>query len=81
MRERAVRRPGLAGRPAMRSPGRRFWRKMAEGLSREDAAVACGVSMPLGPRWFRLAGGMAPISLLHCQGGSCRLWSERRSRS
>ena len=41
------------GRPAMRSPGRPpvrrdvervFWVKIAEGLSSEDAAVACGVS-------------------------------------
>jgi len=60
-------------RPAMRSPGRppvnrreiqqRFWRKVAEGLSSEDAAVACGVSTPVGTRWFREAGGMPPISL------------------
>ena len=57
----------------MRSPGRppvnrreiqqRFWRKVAEGLSSEDAAVACGVSTPVGTRWFREAGGMPPISL------------------
>jgi IS30 family transposase len=60
-------------RPPMRSPGRppvnrreiqqRFWRKVAEGLSSEDAAVACGVSTPVGTRWFREAGGMPPISL------------------
>jgi IS30 family transposase len=42
---------------------RRFWRKIAEGLSSEDAAIACGVSQPLGPRWFREGGGMPPISL------------------
>jgi IS30 family transposase len=57
----------------MRSPGRppvnrretqqRFWSKIAEGLSSEDAAVACGVSTPVGTRWFREAGGMPPISL------------------
>ena len=62
-----------AGRPPLRSPGRppvnrreeqqRFWRKIAEGLTSEDAAVACGVSQPLGPRWFREGGGMPPISL------------------
>ena len=60
-------------RPPMQSPGRppvnrreiqqRFWRKVAEGLSSEDAAVACGVSTPVGTRWFREAGGMPPISL------------------
>ena len=58
----------------MRSPGRppvnrreiqqRFWRKIAEGLSSEDAAVACGVSTPVGTRWFREAGGMSPITLV-----------------
>ncbi len=62
-----------AGRPPLQSPGRppvnrreerqRFWRLIAQGLQREEAAVACGVSMPLGPRWFREGGGMPPISL------------------
>ncbi|WP_442813796.1 IS30 family transposase [Streptosporangium subroseum] len=63
----------LAGRPPLQSPGRppvnqreerqRFWRLIAKGLQSEEAAVACGVSMPLGPRWFREGGGMPPISL------------------
>ncbi|WP_433499208.1 IS30 family transposase [Sphaerimonospora sp. CA-214678] len=63
----------LAGRPPLRSPGRppvnrreerqRFWRLIAQGLSSEEAAVACGASMPLGTRWFREGGGMPPISL------------------
>lgn len=62
-----------AGRLPLRSPGRppvnrreekqRFWRKIAEGLASEAAAIACGVSQPLGPRWFREGGGMPPISL------------------
>jgi IS30 family transposase len=57
----------------MRSPGRppvnqrevqqRFWHKIREGLSSEDAALVCGVSQPVGTRWFREAGGMPPISL------------------
>jgi len=43
----------VTGRPAMRSPGRppvrreverAFWKKIAEGLTSEDAAIACGVS-------------------------------------
>jgi transposase-like protein len=65
-------------RPRMRSPGRppvnqreiqqRFWRKIAEGLSSEDAAVACGVSTPVGTRWFREAGGMPPTSLAPLSG-------------
>jgi transposase-like protein len=70
------RRPGwiamLTGRPAMRSPGRppvrrdverRFWVKIAEGLSSEEAAIAGGVSGPVGVRWFRERGGMPSIQL------------------
>ena len=70
--------PGWAaeqtGRAPMPSPGRpgvnqretkqTFWKLIAEGMESEAAALACGVSQPLGPRWFREAGGMAPISLL-----------------
>lgn len=61
------------GRTPMRSPGRpgvnqretkrAFWRYIVDGLPSEAAALACGVSKPLGPRWFREAGGMSPISL------------------
>ena len=61
------------GRAPMHSPGRpqvnqrqtrqAFWGRIAEGLSSEDAALVCGVSQPLGPRWFREAGGMPPITL------------------
>ena len=64
---------GATGRPSMRSPGRppvnrreteqQFWKWIAEGLSSEDAALACGVSAPVGSRWFREGGGMPPISL------------------
>src|ERR1700751_2632829 len=60
------------GRPAMRSPGcppirrdveRAFWVKIAHGLTSEDAAVACGVSGPVGSRWFRERGGMGSMQL------------------
>jgi len=56
----------------MRSPGRppirrdverAFWGKIAEGLTSEDAAIACGVSGPVGSRWFRERGGMPLIEL------------------
>ncbi len=62
----------ITGRPAMRSPGRpparrdlerAFWVKIAEGLTSEDAAVAVGVSGPVGTRWFRDRGGMPSIQL------------------
>lgn len=63
----------ITGRPPMRSPGRpgvhrrdeqqAFWRRIAAGPSTEDAAVTSGVPQPLGTRWFRVAGGMAPIAL------------------
>ena len=70
-----VRRQQLADRalrPAMRSPGRpiparhverEFWRLIAQGKSSEDASVGVGVSVPVGARWFRHAGGMPPLSL------------------
>ena len=60
------------GRPAMRSPGRppirrdverAFWAHIAEGLTSGDAAVVCGVSGPVGSRWFRERGGMPSIEL------------------
>lgn len=56
----------------MRSPGRppirrdverAFWIKIAEGLTSEDAAGACGVSGAVGSRWFRERGGMPTIEL------------------
>jgi IS30 family transposase len=65
------------GRPAMRSPRcppirrdaeRAFWIKIAEGLTSEDAAVACGVSGPVGSRWFRERGGMPSIQLTALSG-------------
>ena len=71
------RKSARAGRPSMRSPGRppvgrrehrqRFWKAIALGLTSEDAALAAGVSAPVGTRWFREGGGMqlnnlAPLS-------------------
>jgi IS30 family transposase len=52
------------GRPPVRKDVERaFWIKIAEGLSNEDAAVACGVSGPVGSRWFREGGGLPGIGL------------------
>ena len=65
------------GRAAMRSPGRpaprreverKFWKLIATGVTSEDAAVAVGVSQPVGSRWFRHGGGMPPISLAEPSG-------------
>ena len=59
-------------RPTMRSPGRpepsravqrQFWRLIATGINTAEAALKVGVSVPVGSRWFRHAGGMPPISL------------------
>lgn len=59
-------------RPPMRSPGRpepsravqrQFWRLIATGVNTAEAALAVGVSVSVGSRWFRHAGGMPPISL------------------
>jgi len=36
---------------------------IASGLSSEDAAMGCGISQPVGTRWFREAGGLAPSHL------------------
>jgi hypothetical protein len=69
---------GLAGRSAMRSPGRppvarredrqRFWAAIARGLSSEDAGREAGVSPAVGVRWFRQDGGMPSISLAPLSG-------------
>ena len=59
-------------RPPMRSPGRpepsravhrHFWRLIATGITTAEASLLVGVSVPVGTRWFRHAGGMPPISL------------------
>jgi IS30 family transposase len=59
-------------RAPMRSPGRpepsravqrEFWRLIASGTTTVEAAALVGVSAPVGIRWFRHAGGMAPLSL------------------
>ena len=67
------RRSDRALRGKLRSPGRPpvawqehrrlCWALIAEGLSSEDAAMKAGVSPPVGFRWFRTAGGMAPSHL------------------
>lgn len=68
-----TRRSARSTRKTLRSPGRppvarreelvAFWAGIAAGLSSEDAATAVGVSMPVGTRWFRRSGGMAPTHL------------------
>jgi hypothetical protein len=45
-----------------------FWRRIADGMPSEEAAVACGVSTPVGTRWFRDGGGMPSISLAEPSG-------------
>src|SRR6058998_2496488 len=71
-------RAASAMRGQMWSPGRpsvarredrvRFWQAIAGGASSEGAAVVAGVSQAVGSRWFRQAGGMAPISLAPVSG-------------
>ncbi len=66
------RRSDLAGRPAMRSPGRppvgrrehrqRFWAAIARGLGSEAAGIEAGVSPAVGVRWFREGGGMPTVT-------------------
>jgi transposase, IS30 family len=64
------RRSARSGRAPLPSPGRppvagrselqRFWLGIARGMTSEDAALAAGMSQPVGTRLFRQAGGMAP---------------------
>lgn len=73
MQKRARRASDRALRAPMESPGRptagrrehrqRFWEGIARGLSSEQAAVEGGLSQPVGSRWFRESGGMAPSKL------------------
>ncbi len=58
------------GRPSRaRREGRvQFWEAIARGASSEDAAAEAGVSVAVGSRWFRQAGGMPPISLAPVSG-------------
>jgi IS30 family transposase len=57
------------GRPAPRREVERgFWKLVARGVTSEDAAVAVGVSQPVGTRWFREGGGMPPICLAEPSG-------------
>ncbi len=67
----------LTGRSPMKSPGkpslrrdveRSFWRKVAEGLSSEEAALAVGASQAAGSRWFRERGGMPTFMLAPLSG-------------
>ena len=57
-----LRSPGRPG-VGMREHRRRFWAFIATGLSSEEAAMGVGVSQPVGSRWFRVSGGMAPSHL------------------
>jgi IS30 family transposase len=63
--QRSGRGPLLSpGRPpaAKRSGLQRFWLGIAQGMASEDAALAAGISQPVGTRLFREAGGMPPAT-------------------
>jgi hypothetical protein len=56
-------------RPAPRREIERgFWKLIAAGVTSQDAALAVGVSQPVGTRWFRQGGGMPPIRLAEPSG-------------
>ncbi len=64
---RAMRSPG--GAPAIRRETERlFWIEIAKGLLPAVAALAVGVSAPVGQRWFHNAGGMPPFDLTPLSG-------------
>ena len=50
----------MARPPWPREKHRQFWRQIAAGLSTENAALAVGVSRPVGYRWFAASGGVMP---------------------
>lgn len=56
---------GSPGRPPawQREERGRFWQAIALGRTSEEAALDAGASAPLGPRWFREAGGMPPTHM------------------
>ena len=73
-------------RPKLRSPGHpkfqrhvevAFWEQIAAGLLPEEAALAVGVSQPVGARWFHNAGGMAPFELKFQPTGRYLSFAER----
>jgi len=43
---------------------RQFRRLIATGITTAEAALSVGVSVPVGTRWFRHAGGMTPLTLV-----------------
>jgi IS30 family transposase len=52
------------GRPGVRVEVRReFWRLIAQGVATAAAAVAIGVDVSVGKKWFVDAGGMSPFDL------------------
>ncbi|APE17904.1 IS30 family transposase [Mycolicibacterium pallens] len=57
------------GAPAIRRETERlFWIEIAKGLLPAVAALAVGVSAPVGQRWFHNAGGMPPFDLTPLSG-------------
>jgi len=87
------RRSHRSGRAPLPSPGRppvagraelqRFWLGISRGMTSEEAAIAAGISQPVGARLFRKAGGMPPAMFRfsakpHC-GATCPWWSAKRS--
>lgn len=75
------------GRPPMRSPGRPpvarkehlrlFWVAIARGATSTDAGIESGVSEPVGSRWFRECGGVAPQAIFQLDSGRYLSFDER----
>lgn len=78
MRTPSQRKSDRSGRAPLRSLGRpraslrehrqRFWDGIACGLSSWEAALNIGLSAPVGTRWFREHGGVAPMKLAALSG-------------
>src|SRR3954463_2398686 len=55
-----------------------FWRQVAAGASVENAALAVGVSRPVGYRWFAASGGVMLPKAVRDPGSPSRAVQGRR---
>jgi len=54
-----------------------FWAAIARGATSTDAGIESGVSQPVGTRWFRECGGVAPQSIFQVDSGRYLSFDER----
>lgn len=64
------------GRPRVALPSQqvKFWERIKQGVSSEEAGGQAGASAPVGSRWFREAGGMPPSKFANAFRPLCGLY-------